>query len=240
MLRSVKSLIAKATRAPTMQFASHYSYSHLTSAVRFSARPDFKALPTFSIKASKRQFHISRQLGNHYKVLEIDQNATKDEVKQAYLALSKRFHPDSNASADEETRKKAHKRFIKIRKAFDVLHNSGSRQAYDTDLFRSQGFTTHETYQRPTYEYPEYQTFHGQSPYQMVSNSTVVLLIVGWTILGIVWHYFAISKTKTELEQFLEARSQAAAENHAIARQRAKENGYKKQLELLRMKVAPE
>ena len=29
---------------------------------------------------------------------------------------------------------------------------------------------------------------------QMVSNSTIVLMIVGWMIMGIVWHYFAISK----------------------------------------------
>ena len=45
-------------------------------------------------------------------------------------------------------------------------------------------------------------------------------------------------QAKTELELFLEERSRQAQMNHALARQRAKENGYKKQLELLRLKVA--
>eukprot|EP00045_Choanoeca_perplexa_P005333 m.44998 g.44998 ORF g.44998 m.44998 type:complete len:239 (-) comp13065_c0_seq1:132-848(-) len=186
-----------------------------------------------------RGLHHSVAYRNHYKVLDIEPNATKAEIKQAYLALSKKYHPDSNAAADEASRDKAHKNFIKVGKAFEVLSDTSGRQNYDSELFRSNGFSSHEYgYKRPSYEYPEYQVFHGASPYKMVSNSTIVLMIVGWMIMGIIWHYFAISKTKTELENFLEARSQAAAENHAVARQRARENGYKKQLELLRHKVA--
>lgn len=45
-------------------------------------------------------------------------------------------------------------------------------------------------------------------------------------------------QTKTELEVYLEQRSRQAAANYAEARERAKQNGYKKQLEILRMKVA--
>ena len=43
----------------------------------------------------------------------------------------------------------------------------------------------------------------------------------------------ATPQTKTELEEHLERLSREAAKDHALARKRARDNGYKKQLEIL-------
>ena len=52
---------------------------------------------------------------NYYKILGVDQTADKDEIKQAYRTLAKKFHPDVNKTpgADEI--------FIEITEAYEVL-----------------------------------------------------------------------------------------------------------------------
>jgi DnaJ-class molecular chaperone len=62
---------------------------------------------------------------NYYTTLGISPAATTDEVRQAYLSLAKRFHPDKNKSAD------ATKLMAEINLAYETLCDSGRRKEYD-------------------------------------------------------------------------------------------------------------
>ncbi|VDM30389.1 unnamed protein product [Hydatigera taeniaeformis] len=63
---------------------------------------------------------------NYYKVLGLKYNATPKEVKEAYIALSKKYHPDV-AGDNPDLRS----RFVEINEAFAVLGKESTRKEYD-------------------------------------------------------------------------------------------------------------
>ncbi|MEA5571662.1 J domain-containing protein [Calothrix sp. UHCC 0171] len=72
---------------------------------------------------------------NHYETLQIHQNASQTEIKQAYRRLVKLFHPDSNREGTNPDK------IILINAAYEVLGDEKSRQSYDRRLNRySQNF----------------------------------------------------------------------------------------------------
>jgi DnaJ-class molecular chaperone len=56
-----------------------------------------------------------------YKVLEIDKNASKEEIKKAYHRLARKYHPDRNNTTENE------EKFKKINEAYFILNNGGSK-----------------------------------------------------------------------------------------------------------------
>jgi len=62
----------------------------------------------------------------YYKILEVDEGATGDEIKKAYRRLAKQYHPDKNAG-----NKQAEEKFKDILEAYQVLSDSKKRQQYD-------------------------------------------------------------------------------------------------------------
>jgi curved DNA-binding protein len=63
---------------------------------------------------------------DYYKILEIDKNATVDDIKKAYRKLARKFHPDLNPNDKE-----AHKKFQQINEANEVLSDPEKRKKYD-------------------------------------------------------------------------------------------------------------
>ncbi|KAG7413920.1 hypothetical protein DER46DRAFT_351886 [Fusarium sp. MPI-SDFR-AT-0072] len=63
---------------------------------------------------------------DYYKVLGVDRQAGKKELKQAYRQLSKKFHPDKNPGDDT-----AHDKFVEVSEAYDVLSDEEMRKVYD-------------------------------------------------------------------------------------------------------------
>ncbi|MDT8287032.1 MAG: DnaJ domain-containing protein [Elusimicrobiales bacterium] len=56
-----------------------------------------------------------------YKVLGVAGNASDDEIRQAYLKLANKYHPDKVDHLGEEFRELAHRRFKQIRAAYERL-----------------------------------------------------------------------------------------------------------------------
>ena len=66
-------------------------------------------------------------MNNYYVLLGISPGATEDQVKQAYLKLAKKFHPDKNSSPD------ATKKMAEINLAYETLRDSYRRKQYDLE-----------------------------------------------------------------------------------------------------------
>lgn len=67
----------------------------------------------------------STVLADYYGILGVSQKATSEEIKSAYRKLAKTWHPDVCKRSD------AHKRFIEISEAYEILSNANARREYD-------------------------------------------------------------------------------------------------------------
>ena len=56
-----------------------------------------------------------------YKSLEIEPNATKEEIKKAYRNMAKKYHPDKVNDLGEEVKKSATEKFRSINEAYESL-----------------------------------------------------------------------------------------------------------------------
>ena len=59
--------------------------------------------------------------------------AQQKDIKLAYYKAAKKYHPDFQATASEEEKANAAEKFKKVHKAYEVLSNPISRQAYDIE-----------------------------------------------------------------------------------------------------------
>jgi curved DNA-binding protein CbpA len=77
----------------------------------------------------QRRFYAEhRSALNHYEILEINKNATVQEIKAAFYRLSKRYHPDVNPNDAN-----AAKTFAIISNAYDILSDPIKRRHYDIE-----------------------------------------------------------------------------------------------------------
>jgi curved DNA-binding protein len=63
---------------------------------------------------------------DYYKVLNLDKNASADEIKKAYRKLARKYHPDLNPDDKE-----ANKHFQEINEAHEALSDPEKRKKYD-------------------------------------------------------------------------------------------------------------
>jgi molecular chaperone DnaJ len=62
---------------------------------------------------------------DYYEVLELDKNATEDQIKSQYRKLAKKYHPDLNKEPGAEAK------FKEVQEAYEVLSDPQKKAAYD-------------------------------------------------------------------------------------------------------------
>ena len=66
---------------------------------------------------------------NYYEILEIDKNATQEDIKKSYRKLSLLHHPDKNGNSKESGSSK----MTDINEAYEVLSNQEKKMMYDNE-----------------------------------------------------------------------------------------------------------
>jgi curved DNA-binding protein CbpA len=83
--------------------------------------------------------------GNHYEILGVEKNASKEVIKKAYHTKALKYHPDKHNEPDGE-------KFIQITEAYDTLSDSGKKQEYDFELNSTTPGNTDESGNNTTQE----------------------------------------------------------------------------------------
>jgi DnaJ family protein C protein 3 len=101
---------------------------------------------------------------NYYKILGVNRNADKGEIKKAYRDLAKNLHPDRHPGLDEDAMKKLEKKFTEVAEAYEVLSDDEKRGKYDRgeEVFENQGGGHHQQQQHPFFTRGFGQGFHFQ------------------------------------------------------------------------------
>lgn len=96
--------------------------------------------------AAERRDEIEKKFASldgasHFDLLEIPRASNDAAVKSAYVAMARRFHPDTQTDPNlADMADKIEKIFIKINEAFEVLRDPSKRGDYEAMLPRSSGF----------------------------------------------------------------------------------------------------
>lgn len=178
-------------------------------------------------------------LPTHYDVLNLKKNCTADEIRQAFIKLSKQFHPDVKGA---KTDPKDTAKFVKISEAYQVLSKPTTREAYDQDLLTrsfggggssARGFKKPEVHRpwevKPNFD-PNPGPYYGIKGIRKVSNATIVMLLVGFAGIGIGIGFLSVRKSFELNRSQLDEKSREAAEHHAVVRRNAQKFGNDEQL----------
>lgn len=70
-------------------------------------------------------------MADHYKVLGLNRDATKKEIKEAFRKLAIKFHPDKHVQASKSVKDNATIKFKQISEAYEVLIDDTKRGDYN-------------------------------------------------------------------------------------------------------------
>ena len=137
----------------TLKFLPRPRGGHLSSSYRCTLDGDFySGRVSLHTGATCDEYGKDDLAKNHYQVLGVGRDATKKEIRTAFVTLSKRYHPDSNLRQRPESKDVDSRSFVAVCEAYQILSNPRRRARYDSEL------AVVETY-RTQYE----QRFYGGS-----------------------------------------------------------------------------
>jgi len=67
-------------------------------------------------------------MDDYYKVLELNRNASLDEIRKSFRTLALRYHPDKNKNSESK------EKFMKILEAYETLSDENGKRNYDESI----------------------------------------------------------------------------------------------------------
>ena len=93
----------------------------------------FKSSRIFiSKKMHIRKFDLLSSSRDLYEILNVEENASRVEIKKSFRELAMKLHPDRSKLSKEE----AQERFVEISEAYQILRDPNERRMYDEDRRR--------------------------------------------------------------------------------------------------------
>ena len=110
--------------------------------------------PLVSCNHRAIMFHFRKEEENLYTILAVKPSAKSKDVKKAYYKMAKKYHPDflQGEGISDKEREQASEMFKKISKAYEVLSNPVSRQAYDIENNFNDGRDGQASFDQTIYE----------------------------------------------------------------------------------------
>lgn len=68
---------------------------------------------------------------DHYEVLGLSRNASKEDIKEAFRRLAVNFHPDKHSRSPKDVKDRATLRFKQVSEAYEVLSDDRRRADYN-------------------------------------------------------------------------------------------------------------
>jgi len=132
-----------------------------------------------------------------YTLLEVERDATPEEIKSAYRRLAKQYHPDLNPGD-----KHAEEKFKFLAKAYEVLSNPNKRSLYDYKLSQDEIHKNRppdpQPFYQETYNNPRPNTRHYEPPLERNStNENKLIRILLWSLL-IVFNFIICKDRNTQ------------------------------------------
>lgn len=94
--------------------------------------PKFQQQPASSWYSTRGHRPLPKEKPHDlYATLRLSPSATQQQVKEAYYALSMKYHPDRNRGSEE-----AHRKFTEITEAYSILGQYELRKKYDKGLLQ--------------------------------------------------------------------------------------------------------
>eukprot|EP00347_Sterkiella_histriomuscorum_P008540 403344708 len=145
---------------------------------------------------------------NLYNILNLDVNASTQEIKQAYYEMAKKHHPDSNHNSDYQNysegtteKEELNRRFQEIQMAYEILGNPDKRLEYDQYRGRSYYENQYQEAEEGNVDPNDQDTqsdrrnfkkkYSGYEWYWMSANQMII-----WAIIGVIsnnfyenWHF---------------------------------------------------
>uniref|UniRef100_A0A1I7U875 J domain-containing protein n=1 Tax=Caenorhabditis tropicalis TaxID=1561998 RepID=A0A1I7U875_9PELO len=93
--------------------------------------------------------YITRK--NYYEIIGVPATATKEQIKDAFIAKTKQLHPDQSQKVKKDSRvgwatgASDTEQFMLVKEAYDVLRNEDKRKEYDLANSREGGFLMEAT-----------------------------------------------------------------------------------------------
>ncbi len=113
-------------------------------------------------------------LMEYYRLLGVDKYASTEDIKRAYRRLARQYHPDLNPGRNTSMH------FIRIKNAYDILHDPVKRQSYDNaSCYSSSPYGNPKEQEHYTRYNPDDEVIfkRKEEPAQTVENKSTPLLV---------------------------------------------------------------
>lgn len=126
-------------------------------------------------------------MADHYRILGLTKNATKEEIKEAFRKLAIQFHPDKHAQSPKSARDSATLKFKQVSEAYEVLMDDRKRAAYNLSQrynnggnysYNNTNYNAKNYYYGGSYYKPSYKRASSSNANRWVSNLDAALRFV--------------------------------------------------------------